>query len=74
MSARQGGLSRAIYSTAPDAILVGEVPGDCERLWSYARGWSDGRRGTWKDPTGDNQTIRDSVFVPPAGLVVLRQR
>jgi alpha-amylase len=36
--------------------------------------WSDGRLRKWKDTTGDNQRIRDSVFVPPAGLVVIRQR
>jgi len=36
--------------------------------------WSDGRLRQWKDTTGDNQRIRDSVFVPPAGLVVIRQR
>ena len=36
--------------------------------------WSDGRARKWKDATADNQRIRDSVFVPPAGLVVIRQR
>ena len=36
--------------------------------------WSDGRARNWKDTTADNQRIRDSVFVPPAGLVVIRQR
>ena len=34
--------------------------------------WSDGRGRQWKDV--NDQRIRDSVFVPPAGLVVLRQR
>ena len=36
--------------------------------------WSDGRQATWKDTTSDNQNIDDSVFVPPVGLVLLRQR
>jgi alpha-amylase len=36
--------------------------------------WSDGRQATWKDTTSDNQNIHDSVFVPPVGLVLLRQR
>lgn len=36
--------------------------------------WSDGKQGTWKDTTADNQRIQDSVFVPPVGLVLLRQR
>jgi len=36
--------------------------------------WSDGRQRRWRDTTGDNEHIQDSVFVPPAGLVVLRQR
>ena len=35
--------------------------------------WSDGRARTWKDATADGQRIGDSVFVPPAGLVVIRQ-
>jgi hypothetical protein len=35
--------------------------------------WSDGKRKTWKDTTRDNQHINDSVFVPPVGLVVIRQ-
>ena len=36
--------------------------------------WSDGRQRTWKDTTGDNRNIQDAVFVPPAGLVVLRRQ
>jgi len=36
--------------------------------------WSDGRLRQWKDTTADAQRIRDSVFVPPAGLVIIRQR
>jgi hypothetical protein len=36
--------------------------------------WSDGRDRTWKDVTADGQRIADSVFVPPIGLVVIRQR
>ena len=36
--------------------------------------WSDGRDRRWKDTTADQQRIADSVFVPPAGLVVMRQR
>ena len=36
--------------------------------------WSDGRQRQWKDATGDNQNIEASVFVPPVGLVVLKQR
>jgi glycosidase len=36
--------------------------------------WSDGRQRMWKDTTNDGQRIGDSVFVPPAGLVVLRRR
>jgi glycosidase len=36
--------------------------------------WSDGRDRKWKDTTADGQRIGDSVFVPPAGLVVIRQR
>lgn len=36
--------------------------------------WSDGHERTWKDATADGQRIGDSVFVPPAGLVVIRQR
>jgi alpha-amylase len=35
--------------------------------------WSDGKLKTWKDTTKDNQNIQDSVFVPPVGLVVIRQ-
>jgi alpha-amylase len=36
--------------------------------------WSDGHLRTWKDTTADAQRIGDSVFVPPIGLVVIRQR
>lgn len=36
--------------------------------------WSDGRQRTWRDLSGGNENIGDSVFVPPVGLVVLRQR
>jgi glycosidase len=36
--------------------------------------WSDGRLQKWKDTTSDGERIADTVFVPPAGLVVLRQR
>jgi glycosidase len=36
--------------------------------------WSDGRDRRWRDTTADGQRIADSVFVPPTGLVVIRQR
>jgi hypothetical protein len=36
--------------------------------------WSDGHARTWKDVSSDGQRIADSVFVPPVGLVVIRQR
>jgi glycosidase len=36
--------------------------------------WSDGRARKWKDTSGDGERIGDSVFVPPIGLVVIRQR
>jgi glycosidase len=36
--------------------------------------WSDGHDRKWKDATADGQRIGDSVFVPPVGLVVIRQR
>jgi alpha-amylase len=36
--------------------------------------WSDGKARTWKDLSANTQRIGDSVFVPPAGLVVIRQR
>ena len=35
--------------------------------------WSDGKQKQWKDATKDNKKIESSVFVPPFGLVVLRQ-
>ena len=36
--------------------------------------WSDGRLRQWKDTTAENKRIESSVFVPPVGLVILRQR
>jgi alpha-amylase len=36
--------------------------------------WSDGRARTWKDVSAARERIGDSVFVPPVGLVVIRQR
>jgi alpha-amylase len=36
--------------------------------------WSDGQARKWKDVSADSQRIGDSVFVPPIGLVVIRQR
>jgi len=36
--------------------------------------WSDGHARTWKDVSADPRQIGDSVFVPPVGLVVIRQR
>jgi len=36
--------------------------------------WSDGKARTWKDVSADGQRIGDSVFVPPVGLVLIRQR
>ncbi len=35
--------------------------------------WSDGHLREWKDTTTAGQRIKDSVSVPPIGLVVLRQ-
>jgi hypothetical protein len=35
--------------------------------------WSDGAEKKWKDVTASNQKIEGAVFVPPFGLVVLRQ-
>jgi hypothetical protein len=35
--------------------------------------WSDGRERRWKDTSNDGERIGDSVFVPPTGLVVIRQ-
>ena len=38
--------------------------------------WSDGHLRTWKDTTAENAVaprIADSVFVPPVGVVVLRE-
>ena len=36
--------------------------------------WSDGRARKWKDVSSGGERIGDSVFVPPIGLVVIRQR
>jgi glycosidase len=36
--------------------------------------WSDGGRRRWKDTSADGQRIRDRVFVPGFGLVVIRRR
>lgn len=35
--------------------------------------WSDGASKTWKDTTDDNLKIATSAFVPPYGLVILKQ-
>jgi glycosidase len=35
--------------------------------------WSDGRGRRWKDASADGARIGDAVFVPPAGLVVIRE-
>jgi alpha-amylase len=36
--------------------------------------WSDGHARRWKDVTADGERIGDSVFVPPAGFVLIKQR
>ena len=36
--------------------------------------WSDGAARTWADTTADRRRIRQSIVVPPFGLVVLRAR
>ena len=36
--------------------------------------WSDGHGKEWKDETGENKHIETKVFVPPYGLVLLRER
>ena len=58
----------AILSDSADWLVFERVRGG-ELLF-----WSDGRDRRWKDTTADQQRIADSVFVPPAGLVVIRQR
>ncbi len=35
--------------------------------------WSDGQSKTWKDETNANQRIQGKVFVPPYGMVLLRE-
>ncbi len=35
--------------------------------------WSDGQQKQWRDTTKENKRIANSVYVPPYGLVVIRQ-
>src|SRR5262249_5807662 len=36
--------------------------------------WSDGAQKKWRDTTTEGRNIEGSAFVPPFGLVVLRQK
>jgi alpha-amylase len=36
--------------------------------------WSDGQRKEWKDESKNNKCIEAAVFVPPYGMVVIRQK
>jgi hypothetical protein len=36
--------------------------------------WSNGQRKEWKDESSANKHINAEVFVPPYGMVALRQK
>ena len=36
--------------------------------------WSDGQSKEWKDESRNNKRIEAAVFVPPYGMVVIRQK
>lgn len=72
--------------SSQDRYLVLINPTDVGRDYSFHQGWfprylnaqliffSDGRRKEWKDESGAGKHIEAKVFVPPYGLVVLRQK
>lgn len=72
--------------SGPTRYLVLVNPTADGREYAFHQGWfprylgaqliffSDGRRKEWKDETTANKNIEAKVFVPPYGLVVLKQK